>query len=165
MNQSAPASLPRIAIIQSCWHKDIVDRGRDAFLARLEQIGLRHTIDRFDVPGAFEIPLHAKILGASGRYAALIACGFVVDGGIYRHEFVAQAVISGLMQVQLDTGVPIFSVVLTPQHFHEHETHREFFLQHMNRKGVEAADACMHALQSLAQVRAAATAGPAVACA
>jgi 6,7-dimethyl-8-ribityllumazine synthase len=167
MNQPAPASFPRIAIIQSCWHKDIVDRGRDAFLARLEQLGLRHAIDRFDVPGAFEIPLHAKILGTSGRYAAIVACGFVVDGGIYRHEFVAQAVISGLMQVQLDTGVPIFSVVLTPQHFHEHATHREFFLQHMNHKGVEAANACVHTLQSLADARAAAAAGvnPAVACA
>ena len=166
MNQLATAALPRIAIIQSCWHKDIVDRGRDAFLARLGELGLRHAIDRFEVPGAFEIPLHAKILAASGRYTAIIACGFVVDGGIYRHEFVAQAVITGLMQVQLDTSVPIFSVVLTPQHFHEHDTHHEFFLRHMSLKGIEAANACMHTLQSLAQVRAAAAAGsPAAACA
>ena len=68
------------------------------------------------------------------------------------------------MQVQLDTAVPILSAVLTPQHFHEHETHREFFLQHMNRKGVQAADACMHTLQGLAQVRAAARVNLAVSC-
>lgn len=158
MNQPAPYPLSRLAIIQSCWHKAIVDRGRDAFLARMEQLGQRHGIDRFEVPGAFEIPLHAKILAGSGRYAAIIACGFVVDGGIYRHEFVAQAVISGLMQVQLDSGVPIFSVVLTPQQFHEHEPHQQFFMQHMSAKGSEAANACVHTLQSLAQVRAVAAA-------
>jgi len=163
MNQSAPAATSRIAIIQSCWHKDIVDRGRDAFLAQLQHLGQRHGIDRFEVPGAFEIPLHAKILAGSGRYAAIVACGFVVDGGIYRHEFVAQAVISGLMQVQLETGVPIFSVVLTPQHFHEHEPHQQFFLQHMTAKGIEAANACVQALQSLAQVRAVAATAVAVA--
>jgi 6,7-dimethyl-8-ribityllumazine synthase len=163
MNQSAPASRSHLAIIQSCWHKDIVDRGRDAFLARLEHLGQRHGIDRFEVPGAFEIPLHAKILASSGRYAAIIACGFVVDGGIYRHEFVAQAVISGLMQVQLDSGVPILSVVLTPQQFHEHASHQQFFLQHMTAKGIEAANACVQALQSLARVRAVAAAAEACA--
>ena len=63
----------------------------------------------------------------------------VVDGGIYRHEFVADAVIGGLMRVQLDTGVPVISAVLTPHHFHEHETHRAFFFEHLETKGAEAA--------------------------
>ena len=57
-------------------------------------------------PGAFEIPLHAKRLATSGRYAAVVGAGLVVDGGIYRHEFVADAVVNGLMRVQLDTDVP-----------------------------------------------------------
>ncbi|NEX60188.1 hypothetical protein G3574_03770 [Noviherbaspirillum sp. 17J57-3] len=39
----------------------------------------------------------------SGRYGAVVATGLIVNGGIYRHEFVAQAVINGLMQVQLDS--------------------------------------------------------------
>ena len=43
----------------------------------------------------------------------------MVDGGIYRHEFVADTVIKALMDVQLRTEVPIFSAVLTPQQFHE----------------------------------------------
>jgi 6,7-dimethyl-8-ribityllumazine synthase len=159
MNQSAPASLQRLALIQSCWHKDIVDRGRDAFLEQLRHLGQHYAIDRFEVPGAFEIPLHAKLLAMSSRYVAIVACGFVVDGGIYRHEFVAQAVINGLMQVQLDTAVPIFSVVLTPQHFHEHETHHQFFLEHMRMKGVEAANACAQTLHSLVQLQMAAALG------
>lgn len=61
------------------------------------------TIDFFEVPGVFEIPLQAKLLAKSGRYACIVAAGFVVDGGIYRHEFVSEAVINGLMQLQLET--------------------------------------------------------------
>ena len=109
-------------------------------------------IDLFQVPGAFEIPLHAKKLAQSGRYAGVVCCGLVVDGGIYRHDFVASAVIDALMRVQLDTDVPVFSVVLTPLHFHEHEEHRHFFIEHFLTKGKEAAQACMQTVASLQQV-------------
>src|SRR3546814_4783721 len=92
------------------------------------------SISLFEVPGAFEIPLHAKKLAQTGRYAAIVACGFVVDGGIYRHEFVADAVIGALMAVQLETEVPVISAVLTPQHFHEHDEHRRFFREHRSEE-------------------------------
>jgi hypothetical protein len=105
------------------------------------------------VPGSFEIPLQAKILAKSGRYAAIVAAGLVVDGGIYRHDFVAHAVITGLMQVQLDTEVPVLSAVLTPQHFHEHEEHRQFFHAHFVVKGQEAARACARTIDNLRAVR------------
>src|SRR5215469_11480722 len=83
----------RIAFIQSCWHKDIVDRCREGFVPELARLGIaKDRIDFFEVPGAFEIPLQAKLLAKSERYAAIVAAGFVVDGGIYRHEFVADAV-------------------------------------------------------------------------
>jgi 6,7-dimethyl-8-ribityllumazine synthase len=144
----------RIAFIQSSWHKDVVAQGRESFLCEMEKRGIARThIDVYTVPGAFEIPLHAKLLAKCGQYQAIVGCGFVVDGGVYRHEFVAQAVIDGLMRVQLETEVPVFSVVLTPQHFHEHETHRRFFLEHMLTKGAEAAHACMDTLSSLAAIR------------
>ena len=45
------------------------------------------------------------------------------------------------MRVQLDTDVPVFSVVLTPHHFHEHEEHRAYFARHFEVKGAELADA------------------------
>ena len=73
----------------------------------------------------------------------------MVDGGIYRHEFVASAVIDGLMRVQLDCDVPIFSAVLTPRDFHEHEEHQRFYREHFVKKGVEVAGACMATLSSL----------------
>ena len=139
-----------IAFVQSSWHKEIVDVCRDSFLAEIERLGTPGSeIDRYEVTGAFEIPLHAQKLAASGRYAAIVAAGLVVDGGIYRHEFVAEAVISGLMRVQLDSGVPVISAVLTPHHFHEHETHRGFFFDHLETKGTEAARACGHTVEAL----------------
>ena len=135
-----------IALVQSCWHRDLVDRCAEAFLAEIAELVPGAGVERFEVPGAFEIPLHAKLLAASGRFDAVACTGLVVDGGIYRHEFVAGAVIDGLMRVQLDTRVPVLSVVLTPKEFHEHEVHLRFFEEHFVHKGVEAAQACVRTL-------------------
>jgi 6,7-dimethyl-8-ribityllumazine synthase len=144
---------PRLAFVQSSWHGEIVERGREAFVAEIARLGVAaDRIDFFAVPGSFEIPLHARRLAGTGRYAAIVGAGLVVDGGIYRHEFVAEAVISGLMRVQLDTDVPIISVVLTPHQFHEHETHTAFFAEHFALKGAEAARACVGTLRSLSRV-------------
>lgn len=141
----------RIAFVQSEWHEDIVDRCRDAFVEEMEKVGVhKDRIDLFRVPGAFEIPLHAQRLAMSGRYAAIVGAGFVIDGGIYRHEFIAEAVINGLMRVQLDTNVPIISAVLTPHQFHNHAEHTAFFAEHFTVKGVEAARACAKTVHSLA---------------
>lgn len=143
----------RIAFVQAQWHADIVHQARDAFLAELERQGIpADTIDVFDVPGAFEIPLHAKRLAQSGRYAAIVGCALVVDGGIYRHEFVATTVVNALMTLQLETGVPILSAVLTPHHFHEHAEHRKYFHRHFAVKGTEAAEACVRTVEGLRRV-------------
>jgi 6,7-dimethyl-8-ribityllumazine synthase len=149
------ASDARFAFLKSAWHADIVDEGRDAFLAEMSQRGIGpDSIDTFEVPGAFEIPLHAQKLAQSGRYCSIVCCGLVVDGGIYRHEFVADAVIAALMAIQLKTGVPVFSAVLTPQRFHEHEEHRQFFTAHFQVKGKEVARACVETLASLKKLQA-----------
>ncbi len=147
--------MNKIAFIQASWHTDVTDNCKAAFI---EELAIHEKgeddIDFFSVPGSLEIPLLAKKLAQTGRYAAICCSGLVVDGGIYRHEFVAQAVISGIVQVSLETGVPVLSAVLTPQQFHEHETHIEFFRVHMLTKGKELADACMAILKSLESVNA-----------
>lgn len=138
---------PRLAFVQSMWHDDIVDRAKDGFT---EVAGAAAEIEYFSVPGAFEIPLFVRSLADRGRYDGIIAAGFVVDGGIYRHEFVADAVIGGLMRVQLDTAVPVFSCVLTPQVFHEHDDHVDFFRDHMVGKGREVARSALETLAARA---------------
>ncbi len=143
----------RIAFVQACWHKDIVDRCRVSFTAEIAKHGFgEEDIDFFEVPGSLEIPLHALLLADSGRYAAIVAAGFVVNGGIYRHEFVADAVIGGLMRVQLDTKVPVISAVLTPQNFHEHDEHKKFFYDHFVVKGAEAAAACAVTVEKIGRL-------------
>ncbi|CAN5598568.1 6,7-dimethyl-8-ribityllumazine synthase [soil metagenome] len=149
--QALPAgSGLRVAVISSSWHADIVKQARTSLVVELERHGVSaDQIDSFEVPGAFEIPLHAKRLARTARYDAIVACGMVVDGGVYRHDFVATAVIDGLMRVQLDTDVPVFSVVLTPHHFHEHDDHVGFYTEHFVKKGIEAAHACLATVASL----------------
>ena len=143
----------RIAFVQACWHKEIVDQCRTSFATEIERHGFAEAdIDYFEVPGSFEIPLQAMLLAKSGRYAAIVAAGFVVNGGIYRHEFVAETVIGGLMRVQLDTEVPVISAVLTPQNFHEHDEHKSFFHNHFVIKGAEAAAACAMTVENIERV-------------
>ena len=151
MAKAARADLraANVAVIQACWHKDLVNRCRDACLTALTAGGVTD-VAVIDVPGSFEIPLQAKRCADQGRYDAIIAMGLVVDGGIYAHEFVGQAVINGLMRVQLASGIPVLSAVLTPRAFHESAAHQAFFHDHLILKGEEVAAACLWALSQRA---------------
>ena len=150
MNQTQHSSSVRVAFIEASWHHDIVIQARQAFIAQLasEHGFSADQVEIFQVAGAYEIPLQAKLLAKTGRYSAIVGAGFVIDGGIYQHEFVAQAVIEGMMQAQLETEIPILSVVLTPHHFHEHSTHHDFFHGHFLSKGKEAAEALVMTLEN-----------------
>ncbi len=158
MNQSHPNTTgDAIALLQACWHRDIVDQAVIACRAELVRLGVDQArIETHEVPGSLEIPLHAKLLAKSGRHGAIVAFGFVVDGGIYRHVFVAETVIDAMMRVQLETEVPILSCVPTPQRFHESDEHHGFFHQHFLVKGREAAEACVATLENIARLRTAA---------
>jgi 6,7-dimethyl-8-ribityllumazine synthase len=129
----------RYAFVKANWHAEIVNRALEGFceLVPAEQVEV------FDVPGAFELPLLSRDLAATGRYAAVVAAAFVVDGGIYRHEFVAQAVVDGLMRAGMDTGVPVLSVSLTPHHYQETQPHTQIYRAHFAEKGREAAKAAL----------------------
>lgn len=145
----------RIAIISANWHSDVVHNARDACTQQLQTLGAAPArIHHVEVPGAFEIPLMAKKLAESGKFDAVIGCAVIVNGGIYHHEFVSTAVVDGLMRVQLDTGVPVFSVALTPYNFQPTEELLEFFRTHFVKKGEEAAHACAQTLAAHAAVHA-----------
>lgn len=132
---------PKVAFIKAQWHSKIVDNSLTGFLDQINQSMPNATVDVFDVPGAFEMPLIAKKLAKTAKYDAIVASAFVVDGGIYHHEFVSAAVVNGLMDVQLETEVPVFSVSLTPHNYQETETLTHFFKEHFVEKGKEAASA------------------------
>ena len=145
--------LKPIAYVQASWHSHIIEHCKTAFLDELTKHGYGPgDVEFFSAPGSLEIPLIAKKLAKTGRYAAVCASGLVVNGGIYRHDFVAQAVLQGIVQTSLETEVPVLSAVLTPHHFHEHSVHEEFFKEHMVTKGRELAEACVAIVGQLAAV-------------
>ena len=129
----------RYAFIKANWHAEIVDQALAGFCELIP----REEVDVFDVPGAFEMPLLARDLARTGRYAAVAAAAFVVDGGIYRHDFVAQAVVDGLMRAGMDSDVPVLSVSLTPHQYQETGHHTAIFKAHFVEKGREAARAAL----------------------
>ena len=142
--------LLKIAFIKARWHSEIVDQALVGFEADMDSVDATVQITPFDVPGAFEMPLLAKKLGASGEFDAVVCAALVVDGGIYRHDFVAAAVVNGLMEAQMSTGVPTFSVSLTPHHFQPSAEHIGFYTNHFVKKGAEAAQAVRATLEHYA---------------
>ncbi|MBA8899232.1 MULTISPECIES: 6,7-dimethyl-8-ribityllumazine synthase [unclassified Phyllobacterium] len=152
-NNNTPHPAPRIAFIQARWHSEIVDQCRVGFEGELKSQGvIPGRFDVYDVPGSFDIPLLAKKLAETGHYDAIVATGLVVDGGIYRHDFVAGTVVNALLTAQMETGVPMLSAVLTPHHFQEHTQHIEFFTKHFLTKGQEAARACLQIIGTFRRV-------------
>lgn len=135
----------KIALINASWHLDLLDIAKSSCIEELRSQGIdvENDVETFTVPGSLEIPLVAQTLAKTGKYAAVVAFGLIVNGGIYRHDFVGHAVIDGIVRVQLETGIPVLSCVLTPLHFHEHDDHLRFFQQHLTIKGREVANSCV----------------------
>ena len=155
LNNDTRYSKARIAFIQASWHLKIVEQAYKSFISSLEEDCTdsesinAEQVELFSVPGSLEIPLQAKLLAETKQYDIIVAAGLIVNGGIYRHDFVARTVIDGMMQVQLETRTPILSVVLTPHNFHESQEHQDFFLEHFKVKGKEAAKACLQTLKNV----------------
>ena len=104
----------RIAIVCGRFNDFITER----LLAGARDGLLRHGVDEASIteawcPGAFEIPLVAKRLAASGEFDAVITLGAVIRGATGHYEVVANNCASGVQQAQLDTGVPVVFGVLT----------------------------------------------------
>lgn len=139
----------RFAFVKAQWHAAIVDQAYKGFT----EIIPAAQVDVFDVPGAFEMPLMAQTLARSERYEAISCAALVVDGGIYRHDFVASAVVDGLMQASLNTDVPVLSISLTPHHFQETDHHMAIYADHFVLKGREAAQAALGIMQTRMSLR------------
>jgi len=133
----------KIAIIKARWHADIVDQIQIGFENEMKHKHRKYDLKEVNVPGALEMPLVAKKLAETGGYDGIICAALVVNGGIYRHEFVAQAVLDGIVRAGMDTGVPVYSVSLTPHEFQETPDHIEFYTKHFFKKGSEVANAVL----------------------
>lgn len=104
----------RVGIVMSRFNEDVCEGLLDACRDELVECGVRaEDMILVTVPGALEIPLALQKLAKTSNYDALIALGAVIRGETYHFEIVANESSRGLMQVQLETGVPIVNAILT----------------------------------------------------
>ena len=98
----------RYAIVVARFYEELADR----LVAGAQRV-LGGEADVYDVPGAFELPVAAKLLAQSGRYAGIVCLGAVIRGATGHYEHVAGQCAAGVQRAQLDTGVPVVFGVLT----------------------------------------------------
>jgi 6,7-dimethyl-8-ribityllumazine synthase len=111
--QSDPQSEPeRYAIVVGRFYGDLAERLESGARSAFAQAG-HDEIEVFDVPGAYELPLAAKYVVESGRFAGVACLGAVIRGETDHYDFVCSETARGVMQVQLDSGVPCAFGVLT----------------------------------------------------
>jgi len=104
----------RVAIAASRFNDAITARLLEGALDGLRRHGVDpETIDVAWAPGAFELPLVAGRLAASGEYDAVITVGAVIRGATGHYDFVAGQCAAGVQRVQLDSGIPVVFGVLT----------------------------------------------------
>ncbi|ACR14319.1 6,7-dimethyl-8-ribityllumazine synthase [Teredinibacter turnerae] len=104
----------KYALLVSRWNSFVVEHLKEGALDTLRRHGVSDDdIEIVYAPGAFEFPLAAQKLAASGDYDAIVALGAVIRGGTPHFDYVAGECTKGLAQVSLATGIPVAFGVLT----------------------------------------------------
>ena len=111
-------SEARFAIAVGRFYEDLAER-LIAGAQRAFATGGAGAADVFDVPGAFELPLAAKYLAESGRYAGVACLGAVIRGETDHYDYVCGEAARGIQDVQLRTGVPCAFGVLTVENLEQ----------------------------------------------
>jgi 6,7-dimethyl-8-ribityllumazine synthase len=140
---------PRIALICSSWHEDLMKQLRENTLDRLNALQIKHVEMHF-APGCLEIPLLAsKVAQRKDAPDALIALGILFRGNTDHYKFVLRSCSYGLMRVMLDTGKPITSAILAGDKSSIVNRAETRFTR--VKRGAEAADAAFQMLKSIAK--------------
>ena len=102
----------RVALCVATFYEDLAAKLESGARAALSDAGI-DDVDKFEVPGAFELPLAAKYAVESGRYVAIVCLGAVIRGETDHYDYVCTEAARGISQLQLVTGVPCGFGVLT----------------------------------------------------
>ncbi len=145
----------RIGIVCARWNEVITRRLLRGATDTLRERGAADDdVDVAWVPGAFELPLAAKVMAGTGRYDAVIAIGCVIRGDTAHFEYVAGPAADGIMAAQLEVGIPIVLAVLTV------ENRRQALVRSVldgdvvgDNKGAEAADTALEMAAVLDAIR------------
>ncbi len=126
-HEKTAAALPdcrgkRFAIVTARFYRELTDNLVDGARRALRECGVAdESVDAFDVPGCFELPLAAFNLIEREQYDGIVALGVVIRGDTPHFDFVAGQCARGIMDVQLATGTPIGFGVLTTENFEQAE--------------------------------------------
>jgi 6,7-dimethyl-8-ribityllumazine synthase len=127
----------RFAIVASRWNDFISSRLIEGALDAFERLNVEeNAVEVYRVPGAFEIPLLARKLAASKKFAAIVCVGTIIRGQTPHFEYIAGEVTRGIGQVALQTGVPVVFGVITADNM-DHAIERAGVK--LGNKGFEAA--------------------------
>lgn len=110
--------MSRYAIVVGRFYEDLAEQLVASASDVFEAAGA-DGVDVYDVPGAYEVPLAAKYCAESGRYAGVAALGAVIRGETSHYDHVVEECARGLMDVQLQTGVPCAFGVLTVENLEQ----------------------------------------------
>jgi 6,7-dimethyl-8-ribityllumazine synthase len=106
------AEAPRVALCVARFYEELADKLEAGAREALVEAGVSD-VDRFDVPGSFELPVIAKYAAQSGRYEAVVCLGAVIRGETDHYDYVCAETARGIQDVQLETGIPCGFGVLT----------------------------------------------------
>ncbi len=141
----------KIGIVVAEYNKDITQGLLDGALNFLKQTGLTDDqVSTFWVSGAVEIPLVLKALSKKKNYIGLISLGCVIQGDTAHFDYVCKYITEGVLQVSLDSELPISFGILTTNNQQE-ATDRSKFPSEDN-KGAEAAYALVRQINTLREV-------------
>lgn len=138
----------RIALVVARFNEDVTRRLLRGALGALKEHGIDDP-DVLWVPGSLELPVTALALAERGNHDAIVCLGCVVRGETYHFEVVANQAAAGIMQVQLDTGVPVTFGVLTT----EDKEQAMARSGPKNNKGAEAAEAAIEMANLMREIQ------------
>jgi 6,7-dimethyl-8-ribityllumazine synthase len=138
----------RIAVVVARFNEDVTRRLLRGALGALKEHGIDDP-DVLWVPGSLELPVTALALAERGNHDAIVCLGCVVRGETYHFEVVANQAAAGIMQVQLDTGVPVAFGVLTT----EEKEQAMARSGPKNNKGAEAAEAAIEMANLMREIQ------------
>jgi 6,7-dimethyl-8-ribityllumazine synthase len=141
----------RVLLLRSTFNAPVVDGLLAGARGELRELGVAEDdVTVLDVPGAFELPLVARVAAESGRFDAIVALGAVIRGGTDHYEHIAREAAAGLMRVSLEARVPVGFGVLTVR---EESQARERSAPGAGNKGAEAALAAVATAAALRVLR------------
>lgn len=131
----------KFAIIRSRFNEEVTGGLEQGAIAYLSEQGIsKDACDFYLAPGAFELPLMAKLLAKTSRYDGIICLGCVIKGDTAHFEFISLGASIGLMQASLETETPIAFGVLTT--YTDEQAELRSKIGSPENKGREAAAAC-----------------------